>query len=643
MALEKHHEVFSSITKRANSIWKVDFRIICAVLMTICLLFVGCSTRVGTRNVGYDEANRQISTNSLNSRAISTLSLKVLSRYNLASDYQADPKGALAKLELISRTDRRRDLLFVLAELSYDAAGKPARDRTVGFFNESRKYYLNAAVFAYFYLFEKNLYERPNHWDRTFRWACNIYNTALAKAFQTEDGQLVIKEGAKKLPSGKVTLTFDPGTFPWDLIPKNGLIIPSDELDVYGLSHRNRESGIGVPFLAVLPQKRDQAIKRSYPGILLMRIEDGIAAFHKGALKAKLELYTPLSDSSVQLNGVNVPLEKDLSVHLAHTLNQRHLWDVGLKEFFTGKNRYETGLYEVWPHRKGSIPVVFVHGTFSNPLAWAEMCNTLVADPMIRNRYHFYFYLYDSNRPVNLSALFFRGALSDKVQELDPEGTDPYLKQMVVIGHSQGGLLTKMTVTNTGDDVISALTGKGLNELELSEEQRLLVERTAVFNALPFVKRTIFISTPHRGSQLVTGWITNIVRKVVSLSADTLNFTSDIMDAIPSEGIPERWRYQNNFTSIDSMAPDNPALLAFSNIPLAPGVNGHSIIGIQGDGDPTQGSDGVVTYKSAHLEGMDSELIIQPCGHSSQWHPLAIEEVRRILRLHINEMKQQDS
>jgi hypothetical protein len=83
-------------------------------------------------------------------------------------------------------------------------------------------------------------------------------------------------------------------------------------------------------------------------------------------------------------------------------------------------------------------------------------------------------------------------------------------------------------------------------------------------------------------------------------------------------------------TSADSMSPDNPILTTLAEIPLAPGVKGHSIIAVKGDGDPKLGDDGVVKYSSAHLDGMASEFIVRS-GHSSQLNPLAIDEVRRIL------------
>jgi triacylglycerol esterase/lipase EstA (alpha/beta hydrolase family) len=101
------------------------------------------------------------------------------------------------------------------------------------------------------------------------------------------------------------------------------------------------------------------------------------------------------------------------------------------------------------PHRYGQIPVVFVHGTASSVGRWAEMINVLQAYQAIRDRYDFWAFSYDTGNPILYSSMILRDALISAVKLLDPEGKDPGLAQMVVIGHSQGGLLTKMMVVNT--------------------------------------------------------------------------------------------------------------------------------------------------------------------------------------------------
>ena len=81
------------------------------------------------------------------------------------------------------------------------------------------------------------------------------------------------------------------------------------------------------------------------------------------------------------------------------------------------------------------------------------------------------------------------------------------------------------------------------------------------------------------------------------------------------------------------MNPRHHFIRALQDIPMAPGIHAHSIIAVQGTGPIEDGDDGVVKYSSAHIEGVESELVIRS-GHSVQGHPLAVDEVRRILRLH---------
>jgi len=65
----------------------------------------------------------------------------------------------------------------------------------------------------------------------------------------------------------------------------------------------------------------------------------------------------------------------------------------------------------------------------------------------------------------------------------------------------------------------------------------------------------------------------------------------------------------------------------------------HSIISVEakywadGSFNSEQGNDGVVAYSSAHLEPVESELVVRS-PHSCQGNPHTIQEVRRILRLH---------
>jgi hypothetical protein len=81
------------------------------------------------------------------------------------------------------------------------------------------------------------------------------------------------------------------------------------------------------------------------------------------------------------------------------------------------------------------------------------------------------------------------------------------------------------------------------------------------------------------------------------------------------------------------MDASNPFLRTLASLPIAPGVHAHSIIAVKGTGPIEEGADGVVAYRSAHIEGVESELVVRS-GHSTQGTPETIEEVRRILYEH---------
>ena len=65
-----------------------------------------------------------------------------------------------------------------------------------------------------------------------------------------------------------------------------------------------------------------------------------------------------------------------------------------------------------------------------------------------------------------------------------------------------------------------------------------------------------------------------------------------------------------------------------------PGVKFHSIIGSLRPEGKENTTDGVVAYRSSHLDGVESETIVQS-DHSVQNNPYAIMEVHKILLDHV--------
>jgi len=171
-----------------------------------------------------------------------------------------------------------------------------------------------------------------------------------------------------------------------------------------------------------------------------------------------------------------------------------------------------------------------------------------------------------------------------------------------------------------------------------------LLRKWMFFEPLPFVKRVVYIATPFRGSFRAQGWVRRIIQRIVSLPLSILSLPVDIAKKDPnivSELLGQTklpFEFRNKMpTSIDSMSPQNPVLQTLAKMPVASGVKAHSIIAIDGDEEPPNGDDGVVEYKSAQQDEVESEYIVRSF-HSCQGHPLTIEEVRRILLEHLESL-----
>ena len=565
---------------------------------------------------------------------VSNESRLVLHRFDLDKEFASRPADALKFLHEKACQDDRRDVVFALAELSYLHAYRLEHSMKASEPKQGRDYYLSAVIYSYLYLYRPGHQPPPTKFDDRFRIACDVYNAALAKglgSLERTNAVVLLEDGPRQLPPGRVEVRLDTNAFPFALSRfKN--FLSADQFLVRGLSVRDRQSGLGAPLIGVGNREGQSPLTRRVPATIFGRPNGDLKSWNTGQLSLNLELYSAYGSAGVKVDGGTIPLETDLTAPLAHALSESFVWSLGMGQFFSPVERVKSDAYLTQPYQRGRIPVVFVHGTFSSPVWWAEMLNTLRSDPEIRQRCQFWYFIYNSGNPVPYSALKLRECLIARIKQFDPEGTDAALQQMVVIGHSQGGLLTKLTATDTGDRLWQATGVKSLEDPSITEKQRELIRQYTVFTPLPFVKQVVFISTPHRGSYLATSFARKITRKFVTLPGTILQHTREftgLAETLDIQGL------KGIRTSLDSMSPNNKGLLALAEIPTAPGITSHSIIAVQGDGDYRQGKDGLVAYPSAHVDYAASEFIVRSF-HSCQDKPPTIEEVRRILLEHLS-------
>jgi hypothetical protein len=155
--------------------------------------------------------------------------------------------------------------------------------------------------------------------------------------------------------------------------------------------------------------------------------------------------------------------------------------------------------------------------------------------------------------------------------------------------------------------------------------------RALIFKPLPFVRRVVFIATPHGGSYQALGffgrlgsWFVNLPGRFVKMQVELLTLQTQGLYMGTVGNVP---------TSITNMTPGNPFIKALAAIPIADGVVAHSIIAVDSEGPLKDAGDGVVKYESAHIEGVESQKIVHS-GHSVQGNPEAIQEIKRILLEH---------
>jgi len=401
-------------------------------------------------------------------------------------------------------------------------------------------------------------------------------------------------------------------------------LFPIDSLKIRGQFFKTRSvvTGVGAPLVAVArtenPRFREEyKLRRIYAPVT--------AAIRFSGWKAELEFIDPFKSERVALNQHVFPLAMDLSASTAMLIARERPERTGFASVMNPQKYAATArLVQLQPFDPARTPVIFVHGLQETPASWVPMINSLQADPWMRKHYQFWVYGYPSGYPYPYSAALFR-------QDLDGiDRTFPNHKRVVLVGHSMGGMICRLMITDAGDKIWREFFGTSPAKTPIAPETRKLLQEAFVFNHRPDVQRVIFISTPHRGSELASGWIGRIGAGLVrtpQLFTSIYTSTQPLLIADPAARPLKRMP-----NSVDTLEPNDRFVEAVNKLPITPGIPYNSIMGDRGRGDTPNSSDGVVPYWSSHLDGAQSELVV-PSDHGAQYNPEAIAEVRRILRM----------
>jgi len=401
---------------------------------------------------------------------------------------------------------------------------------------------------------------------------------------------------------------------------------------------RVKRAAAGTPGHAFAPDRQSLAataiLRFKTPGdeTFLQTFAGPLARDHAPAI---LDLANPVEIAAVHIGQARPLLAADLTAPLLDVLEGTP--KAGLTGFIQPYGRGDTQprLEFLEPHQPGRIPVVFIHGLASDEGTWFDLLNELRTWPTFHRRFEPWVYHYPTGAAFLQSAAVLRRDLQQAMQALDPRGTDRAVQNMVLVGHSMGGLHAKLMVVDSGTALWDAIATRPFDEVQIPPDLRPLVGRAYFFKPLPFVKRVVFIATPHAGSSLASRAVGRVASVTVRQPAETRAIHETIVTLNPGVF---REDYEKNLpTTVDILEPDSTILQAIKDLRTPCWVTTHSVIGTAHrslTGDP---NDCVVPASSARLPGTVSEIEV-PATHTKVHHqPATVCELERILTQHLRE------
>jgi len=622
------------------------------VAVAVAVLACGCSSTeyVRLREVPKNPLSDQLNLTSRSGPKPSERTMQMLRRYDVVEQLKDDPKKIVKKFQDELDREPSIELVYSIAELAYVCGKRSESDDE----KAALDYYETSVAYSYIYLFDPRYGPARNPYDPQFRGSCNLYNSALESALR------IVKKRGQLVPGATHSIESADGTCDVTIVLRGPAWHPDDfaafefvsDYEVAGLTNQYRTYGLGVPLIAVRKKHADEDPAEKYyppdlsfPVTAFLRVvppREGETA--SAPRQVLLELYDPLQSTDIEVAARRVPLESDLSTALAYYLNNPELKldklaTLGLLR--PDLNETQAGLYMLQPYEQGKIPVVMIHGLWSSPLTWMEMFNDLRSDPQLRDHYQYWFYLYPTGQPFWLSAAKFREDMAEMRSRIDPNRLRPELEQMVLVGHSMGGLIARMQTADSGDDYWKIVSDKPIAELKAEPEARAQIEQVFYFRANPSVKRVITIGTPHHGSDFANDTTRWLSHKLITLPRMMLR------EQVVKDN-PDYFRDADLLkvkTSVDSLAPDSPILpVLLETADRSPTVRYNNIIGVIPKdsgffGRVVGGGDGIVSAESAHLPHAESEIAVNAHHSSVHRHPQSVLEVRRILLEHLNEVR----
>ncbi|MCU4304966.1 alpha/beta fold hydrolase [Acinetobacter ursingii] len=511
--------------------------------------------------------------------------------------------------------------------------------------------------YSYAYLFKTKRKPIDRIFDNRQVQIRDFYNQAIAKLVTISAQRSSVKKATDSVKIGNSIYNINLDQY--QLLKNKELdrFISSYNLNFSGLRTINRRDGFGSEFVAVFPASEEKSnnkyildpLNASYQTSINPNIHKArylSATIVARPVKAEsvddiinspnitVQVMDPYRTENVDIAGKSYPLAANFSAPYGLWLAENNLGAAAYLSLIDREERLTMPhLYMLEPYNPNKKVIVLVHGLASSPEAWIALTNDIMGDSILREHYQVWQVFYSTNMPILESRFQIYALLKQAFGGLNPN--DPADKDAVLIGHSMGGIISRLLVSNA-DISQSALSMMSPYQQAKLKKHPIVSERLKIQPITNF-DRAVFMSSPNRGTDFADLWFTRAARKIIKLPGA---FLGAVTDTITNQDIDAK----DILTRIDKgLIQNGPSDLSHKSkfMALTEDINPpkgfvfHSIIGNKTNSkDPDVMTDGIVPYKSAHLDGATSEVIIKG-GHSIQETPEAVLELRRILRQHL--------
>jgi pimeloyl-ACP methyl ester carboxylesterase len=507
--------------------------------------------------------------------------------------------------------------------------------------------YVESARAAYGYLFLTGREAEDRSFDLRHAQTVEIYNYAVKQAI----GAFF---GPRLSGTAHIAWPVDRSGWTWlrpdsDVVLGEGESIPAelisaDDLHFKGIRSDYRRDGLGATFVAARsagatargvhrPWREPEYVPLT--GLLTFPGADLVDVL--STRQVQVVARDPFADYRIEINGRRVPIAGNFTAPYGLWMARSGFKNQGRRALI-GRNRSLTHpqillMRPFDPHRR---IVVMIHGLASSPEAWLNVANAMVGfDEELRRRYQIWQVYYPTNVPIAVNRREIQDALEAALNHYDPARMTDATRDMVLIGHSMGGVIGRLLVSTSNEELWRAIPVRADLPSERQAALRENLRPYFSFEAMPEFTRAIFVAAPHKGTPKARISAARWVRDLIRLPEDLLRQNEGLIEAMRQAappGTPFRLP-----TSIDNLSDRDAFILAASRLPISPAVTYHSILGDLGDetGLIENGSDGLVPYWSSHLNGAESERVFRS-SHKVQDLPAAMLETRRILHLHLS-------